>query len=75
MAKNDPTYYIQYHRPKSGASTLRRYLVSNDSWVTVGAETDVNDEVAKKRAIEKAEGYPENIRVRVVKASGTRRRV
>lgn len=75
MAKNDPTYYIQYHRPKSGASTLRRYLVSKSDWVTVGAETDANDEAAKKRAIDKAKDYPDNIRVRVVKASGTRRRV
>lgn len=68
MAKNDPTYYIQYHRPKSGASSLRRYLVSRSDWVTVGAESDPIDERAKKRAIDKAKDYPENIRVRVIKA-------
>lgn len=68
MAKNESTYYIQYHRPKSGASALRRYLASKADWVTVGAETDRIDEVAKKRAIDKAKDYPENIRVRVVKA-------
>lgn len=69
MAKSDPTFYIQYQKPKATDSLLTRYLVSKSNWVTIGAETNKDEKIAESKAIKRAKEYPPNIRVRVMKSN------